>query len=537
MAFRRGGSAARRLVQLLLSAALGLFFRRIETDGAGRVPAAEPLVFVLNHPNGLIDPALVFCALPRRISFLAKSTLFRLPVLRWLLRTVEALPVYRRADAAEDDSAEPADAAARNRETFRRCFELLRQNRCIAIFPEGRSHDEPRLLPLKTGAARIALGALSVGDDDTSNDAAPFDTDADANGAGRGDAATVRHGDSATVLRGDADGGRHSDVNDGRGGDANGDRRGDTFAAGARLRTLKLLPVGLYYTAKTSFRGEALIRFGEPFEVAPAPVDVRGEPAREAVRELSARIEQALLSVTLNVADDEELEVVARAEQLFSSIYESLHFRQPLAAEFDLRRRLADALARGAGGPEAEHLRARLLRYERDLSRFGVVPENLSVLAHSRWEVFRHFLLHVAVLLLLSPLVAAGALLHLPAYLVSTLVSRRFRKHGIDDIAPTAKILAAIVLVPLTWLALSAACYFLSGWRAALSALPAAALCGYVSLRALERLYDLRGWFKAALLLARRRRRFLRLLLERMALHRQVRRAVEGTQSRPGDAG
>src|ERR687893_2003225 len=95
MALRRGrGTLGRGLVQRVLSAALRLFFRRIETYGAGRVPAGEPLIFVLNHPNGLIDPALVFCAMPRRISFLAKSTLFPLPVIGRLLRTVEALPVY-----------------------------------------------------------------------------------------------------------------------------------------------------------------------------------------------------------------------------------------------------------------------------------------------------------------------------------------------------------------------------------------------------------------------------------------------------------
>src|SRR5918997_409485 len=162
MALRAGrGTLGRGLIQLVLSAALRLFFRRIETYGAERVPSGEPLIFVLNHPNGLIDPALVFCALPRRISFLAKSTLFTMPVIGRLLRAVEALPVYRRVDAAADVSL--------NRLTFQRCRELLRRNRCIAIFPEGRSHNETSLLPVKTGAARIALGALS---DEDENDQA-----------------------------------------------------------------------------------------------------------------------------------------------------------------------------------------------------------------------------------------------------------------------------------------------------------------------------------------------------------------------------
>jgi 1-acyl-sn-glycerol-3-phosphate acyltransferase len=106
----------------------------------------------------LIDPALVFCALPRRVSFLAKATLFRLPVIGWLMRVVEALPLYRRVDAGED--------VRRNQLTFAACHDFLQQGRCIALFPEGVSHGAPHLLPLKTGAARIALGALAVAPDE-----------------------------------------------------------------------------------------------------------------------------------------------------------------------------------------------------------------------------------------------------------------------------------------------------------------------------------------------------------------------------------
>jgi len=104
MIFRqRSGTLVRGGVQAIVAIALRLFFRRIEADGVDRVPLDEPLIFVLNHPNGLIDPALVFVALPRRVSFLAKSTLFRLPIVGFFLRTVEALPLYRRVDAGENN--------------------------------------------------------------------------------------------------------------------------------------------------------------------------------------------------------------------------------------------------------------------------------------------------------------------------------------------------------------------------------------------------------------------------------------------------
>ncbi|MDX6271973.1 MAG: glycerol-3-phosphate O-acyltransferase / dihydroxyacetone phosphate acyltransferase [Acidobacteriota bacterium] len=459
MALRQKGGWTRRFVHLVLSIALRLFFRRIEIGGARNVPPDEPLVFVSNHPNGLIDPALIFCALPRRISFLAKSTLFRIPVIRFLVNAVESLPLYRRVDTAED--------LTKNRLTFERCHALLRLNRCIALFPEGVSHNATRLLPVKTGAARIALGAISV----------------------------------------------------------------EPSATGGRaLDCLKIVPVGLYYTSKTSFRSEALIRFGAPIEVRPVKLDAQGEPPRESVRELSARIEEALLEVTLNVEDDEELGVVTKAQELFSSLYEGLSLRQTLSTEFDLRRRIAEKLSPAAAGVTDEgqdELRRRILKHEEELGALGINAENLSLLTDTRWNVFRHFLLRGALLLLLLPLSIPGALLHLPAFIVCDLLSRFYRRHGVDEIAPTVKILAAIALMPLTWLVVAALCYVWWGWRVALPALPASIACGYAAMRSLETLYDMRGWFKGVLLVVNNRRRVLRLFLERRALHQEMVKFVE----------
>ncbi len=142
------------------------------------------------------------------------------------MQTMEVLPVYRRIDAGADMS--------KNRQTFEVCHALLAQNRCIAIFPEGISHDETKLQPMKTGAARIALGALAVGKD-------------------------------------------------------------------LRAKGLRIMAVGLYYTSKTAFRSEALIRYGDLIEVEAVQLDANGEPPRKEVLELTEKIETALRNVTLNL--------------------------------------------------------------------------------------------------------------------------------------------------------------------------------------------------------------------------------------------
>ena len=60
----KGAPLLRQVIHAIISVAIRLFFRRIEVVNVERVPKEGPLLFVLNHPNGLVDPALVFVSLP-----------------------------------------------------------------------------------------------------------------------------------------------------------------------------------------------------------------------------------------------------------------------------------------------------------------------------------------------------------------------------------------------------------------------------------------------------------------------------------------
>lgn len=147
------GGRGRRILDALLAGLARLmvrvFFREIEVAGLERIPRNTPLLIAANHVNNVVDPLLLLGFLSARPRFLAKSTLFRHPVMGPLLALSAALPVYRRRDRGQDVS--------RNFETFGRCGEALARGGVIALFPEGMSHNLPHGLPLKTGAARIVL--------------------------------------------------------------------------------------------------------------------------------------------------------------------------------------------------------------------------------------------------------------------------------------------------------------------------------------------------------------------------------------------
>ena len=143
----------RRVIVALVRLALRIYFQRIEVTGIEHVPLDTPVIFVLNHPNALVDPVFLLCLAPRPVSFLAKAPLFRMPVIGYLVKALDSLPVYRRQDEGEDVS--------KNQETFVAARKLLSRGGTIGICPEGVSHDDPGLKPIKTGAARISLAAVS----------------------------------------------------------------------------------------------------------------------------------------------------------------------------------------------------------------------------------------------------------------------------------------------------------------------------------------------------------------------------------------
>ena len=145
--------AASRWILPALSAlcwGLSRIFYRLQVDGSP-VPSEGPVLLVANHTNSLVDPIVVTGTASRPIRFLAKAPLFDDARVGWLVKAAGAIPVYRKQD-------DPT-VMGRNRNVFEAVCEALAKGAAIGIFPEGISHSDPSLAEIKTGAARIALGA------------------------------------------------------------------------------------------------------------------------------------------------------------------------------------------------------------------------------------------------------------------------------------------------------------------------------------------------------------------------------------------
>lgn len=139
------------ILKILMRSTIKVFFRSITVKNSSIIPANGPVIILANHPSTFMDPIVVASMINRKVFFLGKGELFKGTFAKWLLPKLNIIPVYRK----QDDPTQ----MSKNADTFNKCFEHLENGGAILIFPEGVSITERKLKPIKTGAARIALGA------------------------------------------------------------------------------------------------------------------------------------------------------------------------------------------------------------------------------------------------------------------------------------------------------------------------------------------------------------------------------------------
>ncbi len=150
-------STAKRRLRRVSKVLLDVVFRSVEVPRVQPVPDGPTLVLA-NHGGGLADILVLIDVCQRFPRFLARDLIWRVPLGASVMNAVGGIPVHRRADHG---------GTADNVGMFDSAFAGLAQGSLLAIYPEGESVPEPRLAPLRTGAARIALGALARGVDTT----------------------------------------------------------------------------------------------------------------------------------------------------------------------------------------------------------------------------------------------------------------------------------------------------------------------------------------------------------------------------------
>jgi glycerol-3-phosphate O-acyltransferase / dihydroxyacetone phosphate acyltransferase len=347
-------------VRFLARTASRLFYR---VDCVSQPPASGAALLLPNHPNALLDPAVIWGTAGRDVRFLAKSTLFDGP-LRFLVAGSGAIPVYRKLDQGVDVS--------RNTKTFAAVDAALADGDAICIFPEGISHSTGRLESLRTGAARMALSAER---------------------------------------------------------------------AGTRVN---LVPVGLNFERKTTFRSRVTVVYGHPF-TAEDLADARAHP--DGVRELTDRIAARMRRLLIEAESKTDAAIVDRVDRMYSAARGS--GRDP-HQRIERRRIIAAGIERlRAADPERyDEILLRFHRYQSRLQRFGLRDRHLDWAISTR-DVVKFAVSEGLRAIFLGPLALAALVLFAVPYHLTGYVARWFTSEA--EVAATAKVVGGF-LVYAAWL-------------------------------------------------------------------------------------
>lgn len=119
-----------------------ILFFRLEVIGEENIPGEGPVVLASNHISNW-DPIIIGAAISkRRIYYMAKEELFKIPVLASIVRYLGAFPVKR---------------GKGDRKALKWAFGILADNKLLGLFPEGTRSKTGELQPFQSGAAMLAL--------------------------------------------------------------------------------------------------------------------------------------------------------------------------------------------------------------------------------------------------------------------------------------------------------------------------------------------------------------------------------------------
>ncbi|MGI9643415.1 MAG: 1-acyl-sn-glycerol-3-phosphate acyltransferase [Acidimicrobiia bacterium] len=145
-----------RFILRIVRFAVPFLYENVETldETKGRIPGGSPVLVVSNHFGGFADPLVLLSASPVVPRIVARDRIWRVPFAGWIMNWIGAIPVHK-----PKEQKEPVT----NDQMFASCYDALEARLPLLIYPEGITREDPSIAPLKTGAARIALGARNAG--------------------------------------------------------------------------------------------------------------------------------------------------------------------------------------------------------------------------------------------------------------------------------------------------------------------------------------------------------------------------------------
>ncbi|KII92721.1 hypothetical protein PLICRDRAFT_696028 [Plicaturopsis crispa FD-325 SS-3] len=233
-----------RVIRRLAGWAVWSFFTEVHIIGGENVPRDGPLIVTATHHNMMLDPAVLSSAFPHKriLHYWSKASLFANPLVAHILYSSGNIPVDRKSKDRQG--------------LFKGTFDALSKGFAVALFPEGTSYTEPRIMQVKDGAAWAALEYTKWARE-------------------------------------------------------NPDK--------VSQREVSIVPAAIVYTEKSKYRSDVIMEFGQPISmdayIEQFLSDEEGAP-RAAVKRLTRAIEVELMEATINAPDWDTLYTARMARDL-----------------------------------------------------------------------------------------------------------------------------------------------------------------------------------------------------------------------------
>jgi 1-acyl-sn-glycerol-3-phosphate acyltransferase len=142
------------LLKILIQVGLWLFCHKIHLKNKQLFLTRGPLLIIANHPNSFLDALIIGSYYKRRVYFLARGDVFKKSIYRFLLESLNMIPVYRLREGKENLHL--------NDYAFNKSIDLLSKGHAVLIFIEGICINSNELQPFKKGTARILEGIQKI---------------------------------------------------------------------------------------------------------------------------------------------------------------------------------------------------------------------------------------------------------------------------------------------------------------------------------------------------------------------------------------